>query len=63
MTTREMFVLATAVALLLLAVAAMYSLHERHYRGRSDRIAAARAGGLEARVATIEAILAEDRLT
>lgn len=62
-TQREALVLAGALGLLLLALAAMASLHERHYRGRSERIAAARASGLEGRVATLEAILAEDRFT
>ena len=63
MTTREAAVLAGALGFLLLALAIMASLHERHYRGRGERIAAAREGGLEIRVATLEAILGEDRFT
>ena len=63
MTTREAAVLAGALGLLVLALAAMASLHERHYRGRGERIAAARASGLEARVACLESILGEDRFT
>jgi Flp pilus assembly protein TadB len=63
MTTREAAVLAGALGFLLLALAVMASLHERHYRGRSERIAAARTSGIEARVTCLEAILAEDRFT
>lgn len=64
MTNREFIILGAAAALVLLALSAMYSLHERHYRTRGERIATARrSGSLDARLECIEAILAEDRLT
>jgi len=63
-TQREVLVLAACGLLLLLAVSSMYAMHEKHYRTRADRIKGARASGhIEDRVAALEAILAEDRLT
>lgn len=64
MTQRELIVLAGAGLLLLMALSAMYGMHEKHYRTRADRIQAARASGhIEDRVSCLEGILAEDRLT
>jgi len=61
---RELIVLGLAAGCLLLALASMAAMHERHYRSRSERIEAAKASGhIEDRLATLEAILSEDRLT
>lgn len=60
---RELLVLGAAACLLILGLAAMGALHELHYRARARRIEAARTQGIEARIACLEAILAEDRLT
>lgn len=61
--TERVLVWAGALALVLVAAAVMAGLHERHYRSRAARIAETRDNGIEARIATIETILAEDRLT
>lgn len=64
MSDRETLIVAAAVLFGVLVVASMYGLHERHYRTRSERIAEARhSGHIEDRIACLEAILAEDRLT
>lgn len=64
MPEREL-VLAAAVGFLIVAVglAAMATAHEQHYRDRRRRLLAARLEGLELRVAAVESILTEDRLT
>lgn len=38
-------------------------MHEKHYRDRRGQILATRFQGLETRVATLETIITEDRLT
>lgn len=64
MTERELAIIAGAIGCLLLALAAMAALHERHYKSRAERILEAKATGkIDDRVACLEAILSEDRLT
>lgn len=64
MTERELLVLAGAGLIVVLALSAMYGMHERHYRSRAERIQAARdSGHIEDRLVCLEHILAEDRLT
>lgn len=64
MTERELLVLAGAGLIVVLALSAMYGMHERHYRSRAERIQTARdSGHIEDRIMCLEHILAEDRLT
>ena len=59
----RLLVFGIAAALVLLALAGMAGLHERHYRARRSAIGDARLRGLELRLQTLERILGEDRLT
>lgn len=52
-----------AGGLLLLAIVTMAGMHEKHYRDRRSRISQARLEGIEHRLATVEEILTEDRMT
>lgn len=61
--TERALVWAGAAALVVLALVVMAGMHERHYRSRAARIAETRDQGIEARLATLETLLAEDRLT
>lgn len=54
---------AIAFGLFLFAVVAMAGMHEKHYRDRRGRISQARMTGIEHRLATVEEILTEDRIT
>lgn len=63
METRTALILGIAGGLVLLAVLAMAGAHEKHYRDRRSRIAAGRMQGYEIRLANIEEILTEDRMT
>jgi hypothetical protein len=60
---RNGVVIAAALCIVLVVVASMAALHESHYRERRGRLLAARLHGLELRLAAIEEILGEDRLT
>ena len=53
MLSNEQVVIAAGMVLLMVALAAMGFLHERHYRSRAERIAATRDGGIEQRLATL----------
>jgi hypothetical protein len=63
--------LGASVAFVLLALATMAALHERHYRSRVDRVDEARARarslglveGALIRLSTLEDIVCEDRAT
>ncbi len=59
----DRLVIVAAAACVLLALAGMAAMHERHYRSRRSLILDANMDGLDARVRTIEAILREDRTT
>lgn len=54
----------SVLLLVIVALAVMAALHERHYKSRAQRIIEARSSGhIEDRIACLETILAEDRLT
>jgi hypothetical protein len=59
----DKLVVVGAVLFVLVALSAMATLHERHYKERRSRILDARLQGVEARIHVIEEILREDRLT
>lgn len=56
-------IVAGAVLFVVLSLASMAALHERHYRDRRRRLLEANLAGLELRLRTVEAILREDRMT
>lgn len=55
--------IASAVGMVVLALALMAAMHEAHYRQRRHRLLDARLQGVDARLGAVEAILSEDRLT
>lgn len=54
---------AGAILLVALALSTMAALHESHYRDRRRRLLEAHLQGIELRLAAVESILREDRLT
>lgn len=56
-------ILVSSFAFVVLALVAFAAMHERHYRSRRNVLLASRLQALETRVATVEGILSEDRLT
>lgn len=52
-----------SLLLVMIALATMAAMHERHYRDRRSRILETHLEGLARRVDVVEDILREDRLT
>jgi hypothetical protein len=61
MKSREAFILFASIIFITLCLLGMYLMHEKHYRNRRTVIDPSKC--IEERIAIIESILTEDRLT